>query len=232
MRITPQARQVAARLGRRAHDALDDVLDDGDELEGGIGDILGGIPLIGGLLGGGGGKPAADAAPPSAAPVDAGMAAAMTRPSGAGGATEVAVHHATQIAKRPTSGDLRNIVKDAIAAHAATTHAAALQTAAHARLADEHAQRVTDALTPRARATHGGIQEQRLQAQATAEHHAIMRRERLERETRGEHDRILAKLDTLLTQVAEVRRRLGGAELVRGRAIDILGGRDALERHR
>jgi hypothetical protein len=228
MRISQRARQYAARASARARSPLEDVLD--DELGDGVGDILGGIPLIGGLFGGG--KPAS---PPASAtpPVDpATMAAAMASKTSGGGATEVAVHHATEIAKRPTSTDLRNIVKDAIEAHAATTTSTALQAATHARLMDDHAEAITKALSPRAAQTQGGITEQRLQAQATSEHNAIMRREAAARETADRDARVNAKLDALIKTIAIVQRRLAGAELVRGKAIDILGGRDALERHR
>jgi hypothetical protein len=242
VRISRQARNHAAALAQRRGGsaleyALEDTLDD-DLLEDGLGDILGNIPIIGGLLGGGGGKggDSGGKGGAAAAPaVDPATVAAMSagKSAGGAGAERADVSHAAAIAKRPTASDVRNIVKDAIASHAAKTSAQELQAATHARLADEHAAKITSALSPKARQTQGSLTEQRLQTQATQEHRSIMRREQQQRESLERFSKIMARLEQLQGDLAIVRRQLGGgAEIVRGRAVDILGGRDALERRR
>lgn len=218
-RITPEARRHAARLLKRGTTTRFDGLLDDEELGDGMGDMLSGIPLIGGLLGGGGGKsPAPDASASPAAP---------------SGDTLVAASQSRDIARLPTQSDIRATVQDALAVNQSRLSAAQVAQQQQESLAAEHAQRVVDAITPSQDRVAGGITEQRLQTQATAEHNAIMRREADSRQATERFNTVVAKLAALGADVETIKRKLAArGSYVSGKALDILGGADALINNR
>lgn len=86
-------------------------------------------------------------------------------------------------------------------------------------------QQLQDALDTTARATRGGVSEQRLQTQATQEHRSIERREARKRLEDDRYSQSTGLLNRILDSVGKVRQKLSGrTAVVRGKDIDILGG--------
>jgi hypothetical protein len=234
-RITKEARKHAERRARSRGAPLDGLLDDDDELGstlGGIGRLAGGIAgtvvggpagtaigsslggALGDTLGGGGGKPAST----------------KPKPSGAAAAPTMVMSSSPEGPAAPTRDEIRGIVQDALASSRAEEARAEIAR----RDADDamrtRMQQLQEALDTTARATRGGISEQRLQTQATQEHRSIQRREARERLTDDRYTQTQVLLSRILDSVGKVQQKLSGrVAVVRGRGIDVLGG-DSLVR--
>lgn len=204
-RISPTARRLAKARRAFAQDELGSVVSDllpiaGTALGGPVGGAIG--AALGGAMGGGSGS--SSTATPAASPP---------------------AHRAARHASPPSHEEVRSIVRDALGAQAATELRAQAQDRTTAQAARATSDTVTAALAPTVRRARGGVQVQRLQAQASAEHAAIMRREAREREARTRYDAQMALLNRVLTAVGKVQARLAGrTALVQGSAIDVLGG--------
>ncbi len=197
MKITPaalrHAQKVRAHVTRNGRPRSSDV---DEELGDIFGDLLGGLPLIGGLFGGG---KAAPAAPPPAAAAAMGPAPGMMGMPMPGGG--------------PTLEQIRAIVQDALSGNRDIVERMALTQAGTGSSLAKATDAVTAAIAPQLAAARGGVQVQRLQTQASSEHRGLTAQADRERLGTARHAELVSRLDRIAAAANNVQNRLGGSPL-------------------
>lgn len=184
-KVLAHAQRMKHKRGnRKVAQEVDGVLD--DELGDFFGDLLGGIPLIGGLISGatGGGASKSPAPNSGTAPT-----------SGSGGLTLEGI---------------RSIVQDALGGNRDIVERAQLGQAGIEQGLRKAGDTILGNIAPGLAQAHGAVQVQRLQSQATAEHNALNNRAARERLGSQRHAEIMAKLETIITKANAISSGVTG----------------------
>lgn len=199
MKISPAARKHAQKLRSKKKGPRGKAIPHDEELGDIFSDLLGGLPIIGGLFGGG------QKAPAPGAPAPAGGAAGpapgmmgLPMPGGLGATIE----------------QIRNVVQDALAGNRDIVERMQLQAAGGAERLQKATEAVTQAISPQLAQARGGVQVQRLQTQATSEHRGLQQRAERDRLSSSRHAELLAKLTEIARTATTLQTRLGGGAAV------------------
>lgn len=227
-RISPEALRHAKRLraGAKKKGTHRDYVD--DELGDVFSDLLGGLPIIGGMFGGGKGG---GGGLPGGLPDPMSLLGGLFGGGGGGGAPGAAAAAGGAMGPAPgmmgmpmptpgpTLEQIRSVVQDALSGNRDIVERMQLQSAGgDARLA-KATDAVTSAITPQLQAARGGTQAMRLQTQATSEHRGLTAAADRERLGTTRHADLVARLDRIAAAANNVQARLAGVVNPRTRAI-------------
>jgi hypothetical protein len=189
----------ASRMRARAQGRAAPLRND-DDLGDFFGDLLGNIPIIGGLFGGGGDKKDSGGAS-GPAPGMMGMPMPM---GGGGGSGNV-----------PSLEQIRAVVQDALAGNRDIVERMQLLGTGGEQQMQKASNAIAQSILPTLQQARGGVQVQRLQTQASSEHASLTKAADRARLETSRHQELLSRLGRIQASADALQSRVAVNPMVR-----------------